>query len=85
MRSRICELRSIGWGAKRIHSLHRDIPLATIKSTLRRESIRNDNVSCARSGAPRKISEEERNHLYDLTIRDPHIKMRELQNEVSTP
>jgi hypothetical protein len=85
MRSRICELHSIGWGAKRIHYLHREIPLSTIKTTIRKEAIRKDNVTLPRSGAPRKISEEERDHIYDLTTQDPHIKMRELFDEVSTP
>jgi hypothetical protein len=84
MRSRICELHSIGWGAKRIYYLHREIPLATIKTTIRKEAIRKDNVTLPRSGAPRKISEEEQDHIYDLT-QDPHIKMRELLDEVSTP
>jgi hypothetical protein len=85
MRSHICELHLIGWGAKRIHSLYQDLPLGTIKYTIYKESARKDNKSLPRSGAPRKISEEEQDHIYDLSIHDPHIKIRELQDEVSTP
>ena len=36
-RSRICELNSIGWGYKRIHNKHPEIPISTIKSTIYNE------------------------------------------------
>jgi hypothetical protein len=77
MRSRICKLHSIGWGAKRIYYLHREILLGTIKTTIRREVIRKENVTLPQSGAPQKISKEEQDHIYDLTTQDAHIKMRE--------
>jgi hypothetical protein len=38
-----------------------------------------------RSGAPHTISEEERDQIYDLAIHKPHTKIRQLQDEVSTP
>lgn len=81
-RSRICELKSIGWGAKRIHQKHPEIPLNTIKTTIRRENQRLNNVSQPRSGRPRQLTEEQRDHLYDLTTTNPHIKMHDLLEEV---
>jgi hypothetical protein len=51
LRSRICELRSIGYSYNRIHSIHRNIPLSTIISICRLEASRQDNCSKPRSGA----------------------------------
>lgn len=42
-RSRICELYYVGYSAKRIHSIHPEWPLSTIKTTLRREALRVNN------------------------------------------
>lgn len=56
-RSRICELRSIGWSHRRIHERHPHIPLGTIKTTLYREHLRDNNVTRRRPGAPRKLKE----------------------------
>ena len=50
LRSCICELKSIGWGATCIHRQHPAIPLSTIKTTLRRESERMNCVSKPCSG-----------------------------------
>ena len=82
MRSRICELKSIGWGYKRIHNLHRDIPLSTIKSTILLEQKRKDNLSRTRSGRLHKLTEEQRDHIYDLSIHQPHIKIHDMLEEV---
>lgn len=61
------------------------IPLSTIRYNIQKEASRNDNRSLPRSGGPRKISEEELDHIYDLVVNDPHIKIRELRDEVSIP
>lgn len=82
MRSRLCELRKIGWSALKIHKQHPEVPISTIKSTIRRESIRDDNKTLPRSGAPRKLSEEQRDHLYDLVQTNPQITLRELVEAV---
>lgn len=52
MRSRICELHSIGLGATKIHARHPEIALSTIKYTLKVEKKRNECVSRPRSGRP---------------------------------
>jgi hypothetical protein len=75
MRSCLCELYSIGYSYKHIYEMHREIPLSTIKYTIRKEAIRNKNQSIPRSGVPHKISEEERDHIYDLAIHEPHAKI----------
>jgi transposase len=84
LRSRICELRSIGFSANRIHKIHPEIPLGTIRTTIRRESQRDDNTTRVRSGRPRILSEEDRDHIYDIVAhQNPHVKMRDLCREVS--
>jgi hypothetical protein len=59
MRSRLCELHSIGYSYKHISEIHREIPLSTIKYTIRKEAIRNNNQSMSQSGALHKNSDEE--------------------------
>jgi hypothetical protein len=78
MRSCLCELHAIGYSYKHLHEIHREISLNTIRYTIRKEAIRNNNQSMPRSGAPHKISEEERDHIYDITIYKPHTKIREI-------
>ena len=83
LRSRLCELRSLGWSFPRIHRLHKEVPLSTIKTTCYRETKRVNNLSMRRSGAPRKLSDEQRDHLYDLAVhQNPHITNQELVEEV---
>lgn len=82
MRSRICELSKIGWSASKIHQKYLTIPVSTIKSTIRRESIREDNKTLPRSGAPRKLTEEQRDHIYDLVQTNPQITLNELVEAV---
>ena len=81
-RSRICELYSIGWGPTKIYRKHPEIPLSTIKTTIRRESIRVNNTTRARSGRPRKLTEQQRDHIYDLVHSEPHIQYKDLLSEV---
>lgn len=83
MRSRICELSSLGYSLRRIHAIHREIPLSTIRYTVKKEHTRLKNQSLPRSGTPHKLSDEQRDHLYDLTAnQNPRIKYRELAKEV---
>jgi len=79
LRSRICELRSIGYSCNRIAKIYRDIPLSSIKTICRRECIRVNNTTRPRSGRPRQLTEEQRHYLYDLvTYENPDIKNRDL-------
>ncbi|KAH6879841.1 hypothetical protein B0T10DRAFT_372595, partial [Thelonectria olida] len=60
-----------------------DIPLSTIKTTCRREAKRgSENQSLPRSGAPRKLSEEQRDQIYDTVTSNPHITQRDLLESV---
>ena len=79
IRSRICELRSLGWSYNRIHTKHPEIPRTTIADTCRQESRRLNNVSQPRSGPPRVIAEEERDMLYDVATSTPIISYKALQ------
>ncbi|KAJ0135309.1 hypothetical protein HZ326_20819 [Fusarium oxysporum f. sp. albedinis] len=83
LRSRICELRRQGLTHSQIKKHFPDIPLGTIKTTLRREAqLGADNISLPRSGAPRKLTEEQRDQIYDTVTTDPHITMRDLLDSV---
>jgi len=82
MRSRICELRSIGWSYNQIHTKHPEISKSTIASTCRQESKRINNVSQPRPGPKRVISEEQRDLLYDTATSTPSVSYESLQEEI---
>ena len=82
LRSRLCELKAVGWSTRRIQRQHPTIPLSTIKYTLKKEAERANCVSKPRLGRPRALTEEQRDHLYDLSVRQPHLKYRDMINEV---
>ena len=82
-RSRIYELHYIRYNAKRIHSIHPKWSLNTIKSTLRRKAIRINNSTRQYASAPRKISEIERDHIYDtISHINPHTTNQDLLADV---
>jgi hypothetical protein len=64
MRARICELRSLRWSYDKIQKKHPEIPYSTIRNTCVKEATRV-NVSQPRAGAPRVITEDERNSLLE--------------------
>ena len=84
MRARICELHSIGWGYRKIHTRYPQIPVSTIRYTILNENDRDDHASKPRSGRPPALSREQRDLLHKLVTENPHIKMRELQAAVGT-
>lgn len=81
-RARLCELKSIGMSYNEIHKRYPHIPLSTITSTVRLEKQRQNNVSRPRAGAPRKLTEEQRDRIYELVTQDPYIKYKDLLAEV---
>lgn len=85
MRVRIVELSSERWSAPRIHRKYPQIPLSTIRSTLKAYPIgTNDFTSKPRSGRPRALTEEQRDHVYDVVnYTNPYIKIRDLLREVN--
>ncbi|KAL3707206.1 hypothetical protein TMatcc_005183 [Talaromyces marneffei ATCC 18224] len=83
MRARICELHTEAhWGYKRIHKVHPEIPISTIRNTIKKEQERINQRSKARSGTPAKLTDEDKQKLIELTIQNPHIKYEELRNAV---
>jgi hypothetical protein len=52
------ELKAYGLSYAKIHAIHPEIPLGTIKTNILREHTRDDNKSRPRPGTPRKITEE---------------------------
>jgi len=84
LRARICELRSLGWSYDRIKKKHPEIPKSTIGDTCRNEARRINQASQPRSGAPRVIDDETRDHLVDIVDNiNPDIKWRDLTRETS--
>ncbi|KAJ5535388.1 hypothetical protein N7527_001642 [Penicillium freii] len=84
VRERICELkRSAKWGAKRIQKhAYPHIPLSTIHYTLRQETKRSHGISMPRLGGPRKLTEEDRDRVYDAIQSRPDITREDLLAEV---
>ena len=79
MRARICELHSIRWSYDKIHAKHPEIPRSTIADTCRKERLRVNNVSQKRCGAPRVISEDEREALFEAITLTPEMTHEALQ------
>lgn len=79
LRSSICELRRVGFTYKKIHEYHREICISTIKTTCQRETLRINNQTKSRIGAPWKLSDEQRDHLYDIAMhQNPNITNRDI-------
>ena len=83
IRSRICELRSLGWSYNRIHAKHPEIPRTTIADTCRKETTRLHNQSLPKPGCPRVITEEQRDMLYDEAMTRPSISYEALQAQAA--
>jgi hypothetical protein len=71
----IADLRIIfNWLWPGTHSKsHPEIKLSTIKYTIRRERDRTDCKSLPRSGAPRKLTEDKRDEIYEMVQEDPDV------------
>lgn len=83
LRSRICELRRIGFSYSRIHRLHPEVSRSTVVYTCRKENERDNNQSKSRSGAPRKLSAEQRDYIYDIvTHQNPHATNQDLLADI---
>jgi transposase len=83
-RAKICELHATnGWGATTIKKLRfPDIPRSTIQYTLTQESKRIKQESLSRIGRPRKLTDEDRDHIYDTIQQNPSILVEDLLAEV---
>ncbi|OQD73319.1 hypothetical protein PENANT_c211G08730 [Penicillium antarcticum] len=68
--AKICELHATnGWGATTIKKQRfPDIPRSTIQYTLTQEAKRQKHESLPRSNTPRKLTEADRDHIYDTMM-----------------
>ena len=82
MRSRICELRSIGMPYSKIQERHPEISISTMRTTVAREKLRSNNNTKPRPGRPRKLTEDQRDHLYEIVTKNPQMTDAELLAEV---
>lgn len=83
-RARICELHTTnGWGATTIQKRRfPDIPRSTIQYTLTKERERQNQGSLPRTGTPRKLTDNDRDHIYKIIQENPSISMEDLRKEV---
>lgn len=83
-RAKICELHHTnGWGATTIKKRRfPDIPRSTIQYTLTQESKRQKQESLPRPGQPRKITEDDRDHIYDIIQQQPSVLTDDLLKEL---
>lgn len=82
-RTFVCDLKQSGNTYKKIHKLLPQIPLSAIKTTCLRAAKRgSNNTSLPRAGAPRKLTEKQRDRIHDVvTNNNPSIKMKDLIEE----
>jgi transposase len=59
-----------------------DIPRSTIQYTLTQEAKRQKQQSLPRSGTPRKLTGEDRDHIYDTIQENPSILIEDLLGEI---
>ncbi|KAJ5762111.1 uncharacterized protein N7511_005493 [Penicillium nucicola] len=83
-RARICELHTTnGWGATIIKKKRfPDIPRSTIQYTLTQEAKRQNQESLPRPGGPRKLSETERDQIYDTLQQNPSSLIKDILEDV---
>lgn len=83
-RAKICELHATnGWGATTIKKMRfPDIPRSTIQYTLTQEAKRQKQQSLPRSGAPKKLTEDDRDHIFETIQEKPSILIEDLLAEV---
>ncbi|KAJ6094481.1 hypothetical protein N7467_001994 [Penicillium canescens] len=83
-RAKIYELHATnGWGATTIKKKRfPDIPRSTIQYTLTQETKRQKQESLPRSGPPGKLTEEDRDRIYDTIQEKPSILIEDLLGEV---
>lgn len=78
-RTKLIELKAIGWSYKEIYERYSHIPLGTIKTTISRSRQRGPTEeTLPRSGRPKVLNDEERTMLLNLIRDDPHIKYDDL-------
>lgn len=83
-RARICELHTTnGWGATTIQKRRfPDIPRSTIQYTLTKEGQRQNQGSLPRPGTPRKLTDHDRDRIYEAIEANPSISIEDLRKEV---
>ncbi|KFY81201.1 hypothetical protein V499_00027 [Pseudogymnoascus sp. VKM F-103] len=83
-RVRILELHDIGWSLQKIATKH-TLSKATVQSTIskarERERVNGGQSSLPRLGAPRVITEDERDAIMENTIQNPYVTHEELRKK----
>lgn len=78
-RVRMVELKSIGWSYTQIRERYPHIPIGTIRTTIRRSSMRGPGQeTLPRSGTPQKLNNYEKSLLIQAIEENPRIKYSEL-------
>jgi transposase len=85
-RARILELHDIGWSQVKIAAQHSILRLTvryTIMKARERASKGQGQASLPRQGAPRVITEDERDMVMEASTQNPYITHEELQKEIA--
>ncbi|KAJ5938323.1 hypothetical protein N7466_001457 [Penicillium verhagenii] len=78
-RTKLIELKSIGWSYKEIHDRYPSIPISTIKSTWLRSNQKGPSQeTLPRSGPPKKLNEEDKENILQAIDDNPCVKYDEL-------
>lgn len=78
-RTRICVLKTTAkWTYGQIAKEYPHIPISTIKSTIFRESVRDNNRSQARSGRPHKLKDEDKARIREACHANSRVTLDEL-------
>jgi hypothetical protein len=79
-RAKICVLHATNdWGATTIKKIRiHDIPRSTIQYTLTQEAKRQKHQCLPRSGAPKKLTEDDRDHIYETIQEKPSVLIEDL-------
>ena len=79
LRGAILELHSLGWSLQKITTQHR-LANSTVQDTITKANERSiTQKSAPRQGAPRVISEDERDALFEAMILNPKMTYEALQ------
>ncbi|KAJ5654775.1 hypothetical protein N7490_001778 [Penicillium lividum] len=82
-RTKLIELKSIGWSYKEIHDRYPSIPISTIKSTwLRSDQKGPSQETLPRSGPPKKLNEEDKENILQAIDDNPCVKYDDLLTTV---
>lgn len=82
-RTQICTLRNVaGWTWAQIQAHFPHIPKSTLITTVKREKTRHHNQTIRRTGAPKKLNEDDKKKILAALDKDPRITWDDLEKVI---